>query len=140
MGLILNHMELRSSSLSDLKGASNIYIMIDKRFLSKSYDLPSLTNLEGEILDIEYVDPDKSIRFRQTLSDILEELKKNPISFVLFTSSVGTYDFLIIAADSWARIRDFGLISEQYTLSVKITKAILKDKTIEIYPKRDVVL
>ncbi len=116
-------------------GATKAYIVVLKKYLSEPYELRDRTVLIGELVDVERLTgfgPTKDPNLP------LSELKGKSLKFILRLGLLGEYDELYISKDSWPLLRDYGILPGEYLLTVKITKAIVDNKEIEIYPKRDI--
>ena len=113
-----------------------VYILVPKARLSSQYNLSALVNyiVEGEILDIK-----KSFGELQEDELKLKELIGQKVEFILSVNWVGNNDFLYISEASWPLFRDYGVFPGEHALRVKLTRIKVDEKTLEIYPKRDVV-
>jgi hypothetical protein len=114
-----------------------VFISIPKKYLSEIYDLPPFHyyTVEGEILDIKKFWGELE---KEELK--LKEVVGQKIEFALSPALLGTYDFLYISERSWTLFRDYGIFPEDYVLRVKLSRIKLNEETLEIYPKRDVVV
>jgi len=132
MGLILTR--ILYSVDASLENASRIFIWVPRRALSLPYELPMYSILKGEILNVDTAEAVIS----GDLKKILEELRAKPIEFILFKRKTGSQDALFLSSDTWPTLRDYGVLPEQYEIEVRICEARFDDKTVDIYPKRDV--
>jgi hypothetical protein len=133
MGLIIEQVIYEGIALPPI-GAENVYINVQKQYLSRYYDLPNDTIINGEILDIN-----------RSFGDLKEEeqlLKKDlpgkEISFILKILSIGTDDYIYMSKESWNNFRDYGIFPSQFKLKVRLNSATFDTKTIQLFPKRDV--
>jgi hypothetical protein len=69
-----------------------VYIEINKKYLSKAYELSKGTKIIGEIIDI------------QTGKELERELKEKEISFILILTFLTT-DYLYISEESWKIVK-----------------------------------
>ena len=123
MVLITGMIPLKEGFLKE-EGASMVYIEIDKKYLSKAYELPRNSKIVGEIIDI------------QTGKEFEGELKGKEISFILIPT-FGTTDYLYLSKDSWRILRDYAILPGESLINVKLEKAVVNEKEILLYPKRD---
>jgi len=134
MGLIIERV-LHEGLVTAPDGAENIYLNVQKQYLSRYYDLPNDTKIMGEIKDIN--------RAFGELKDEEQLLKKeipgNKITFILKLLSIGTDDYIYISKESWDRFKDYGIFPSQFKLIVDLTLAKIDGKTIQLFPKRDVM-
>jgi|Deesub1362B_J571_1020462.scaffolds.fasta_scaffold05167_4 hypothetical protein len=118
-------------------GAVGIYMRVLKRYLSVPYKLTTGTIITGEIMKVE------RIFFGRTPlspSEVVSGLEHSYIEFVLYSYPVGDYDELYISESVWPKLRDnYGIIPEEYTFQVKLTKAVLDGEEIKIYPMKDII-
>jgi hypothetical protein len=114
-----------------------VFLSIPKKYLSEIYNLPPLHyyTVEGEILDIKKFWGELE---KEELK--LKEVVGQKIEFVLSPAPLGTSDFLYVSERSWGLFRDYGIFPEDYVLRVKLSRLKLNEETLEIYPKRDVVV
>ncbi|RLI79386.1 hypothetical protein DRP07_10175 [Archaeoglobales archaeon] len=134
MGLIVRDL-LRISSLIPA-GAVGIYIRVLKRYLSAPYKLRFKPIIVGEILKVERI---LAGNIMLKTPEIVKYIKGREITFTLTVPSMGNYDNLYISEESWVVLRDeYGIIPEEFVLTVKLTKAIIEEKEIKIYPRKDI--
>jgi hypothetical protein len=113
--------------------ASNVYLEVPKANLSEAYDLPDWTLLLGELLKIEGYEVSEKDKA------ILKELEEEKIEFFMHRLLLGSFDLLLLSRKSWAIFRDYSILPDMlYKITVKLIEAKIKDKTVPIYPKRDV--
>lgn len=112
-----------------------VYIEVRKDRLSEPYNciIPYYYEVDGEILDLE--------KFMGQLvgeEAKLKELIGKSVKFILAPTLLGTYDYLYISEASWNLFRDYGVFPEEYVLKVKLTQIKMDEKSIPIFPKRNV--
>jgi hypothetical protein len=114
-----------------------MFLSIPKKYLSEIYNLSPLHyyTVEGEILDIKKFWGELE---KEELK--LKEVVGQKIEFVFSPAFLGTSDFLYVSERSWGLFRDYGIFPEDYVLRVKLSRIKLNEETLEIYPKRDVVV
>jgi len=140
MGLILMQRKLESTPVKLIEdgNASNVYIIVERKLLSNPYELQPSTYLHGLILDIRSIDLENQKKYGGDYKKIADYFRKTAFGFYLYKNVTGNYDWLFLSSDSWRMIRDYGILPEEFLISVKITTAQVENIWIEIYPNRDV--
>jgi len=114
-----------------------VYLLVPRKYLSDMFNLSSLRYyiIGGEILDI------KKVRGEFEYEELkLKEVIGEKIEFVFSPVLLGTYDYLYISERSWNLFRCYGIFPGDYILKVKLLRLKLNEETLEIYPKRDVIV
>ena len=119
-----------------MERATQIGFEIDKKILSQIYELTHGTTVEGEILSINRITKELSLKE----IEILDNLKGRKITFLLWIPLFGTKDYLLLTKDSLAMLRDYAIIPDEYVFDIRITKASYGKREINIYPKRDLIV
>lgn len=132
MGLIITR-NLNYWALDPLENSSNVYVSIPKMRLSRPYNLPSGSILTGELLKVI-----PKFGLSPQARRVFDELKKRPIKFILLTLKGGYDDNLFISSETWLQLRDYGIFPDTFVIKFKINEVTIRDKTLKIYPKRDV--
>jgi len=114
-----------------------VYLLVPRKYLSDMFNLSSLRYyiIEGEILDIKKVQgafKPEELKLKEVIGEKIE--------FVLSPALLGTYDYLYISERSWNLFRCYGIFPGDYILKVKLLRLKLNEETLEIYPKRDVIV
>jgi len=136
MGLILEN-RLEEGYAAPSERAVNVYLSVQKKYLSNPYELPRDTIITGKILDIKKVLGDLTAEEAEIIQN---EIIGKDIEFILIPVTFGTVDELYISRDSWPMLRDCGILPREYSVRVILTRANYDEKSVEIYPKRDVML
>lgn len=129
MGLILKR-TLESRGIIVPAGAVNIFLYVPKDRLSEPYELQENAVILGEILEIKEIGKE----FKA------DEMVGKEIEFVFHLGALGSYDWLYFSRDSWPLLRDYGILSEDFIITVILKEIRTDGETIPIYPKRDVVV
>jgi hypothetical protein len=133
MGLIIERV-LYEGIISPPEGAENVYLNVQKQYLSRYYDLHNNSKIDGEILDINKSFGD--LRDEEQL--LKKEIPGKDISFILKVLSIGTDDYIFIFKESWNKFKDYGIFPSQFKLKVKLNSASFDGETIQLFPKRDI--
>jgi len=128
MGLILKRV-LRGEGVFVPEGAVNIFLRVPKSFLSEPYELQDDAVVLGEIMGIEGIGEEFEA----------DELIGKGIEFVLRQGYLGSDDWLHFSRNSWPLLRDYGIFPDYFQITVILKETRIDEKTIPIYPKRDVM-
>lgn len=113
--------------------ATRVALEVPKFNLSQAYDLPDGTIVVGELIKIEGVglsEKDKAI---------LKEIEGNRVEFILEHLLLGNFDHLLLSKKSWPLFRDYSILPNMlYKITLRLIEAKVKDKTIPLFPRRDV--
>ncbi|RJS71009.1 hypothetical protein CW696_05025 [ANME-2 cluster archaeon] len=129
MGLILKTI-LTSKSIYVPERAVNVVLTVPKKFLSEPYELQDDAVIHGEILEIEEIGKE----FKA------DEIIGKEIELILRLGYIGYDDWLYFSRDSWPLLRDYGILPEHFIITVSLKEIRTDEETVEIYPKRDVVV
>jgi len=129
MGLILKTI-LTSKSIYVPERAVNVVLTVPKNFLSEPYELQDDAVIHGEILEIEEIGKE----FKA------DEIIGKEIELILRLGYIGYDDWLYFSRDSWPLLRDYGILPEHFIITVSLKEIRTDEETVEIYPKRDVVV
>lgn len=135
MALILKRW-LLSGSLLVPEGAVDAYLVVPKSKLSTPYNLPANSILIGKITGIERVGGGLS----EEEKEVAQKIIGNTIEFILLVLLLGTNDILHITNNSWPILRDYGILPMEYAIEVRLKEAKFDEKSVEIYPGRDIVV
>lgn len=119
----------------NIENATNIYIPLEKEYLSIPYELPNLSKIEAELLRIQSLEPlpPEDIELIKRLQGIAFEL-------ILLRIKRGKHDLLFITNNSWIMIRDYGILPKKFAIRIKIIRAIYNGESVDIFPLRDVYI
>jgi hypothetical protein len=113
--------------------ATKVALEVPKINFSEAYDLPEGTIVVGELIKIEGVglsEKDKAI---------LKDIEGVRVEFILERLHLGNYDRLLLSKKSWPLFRDYSILPDMmYRIILKLIEAKVNDKTIPLFPKRDV--
>ena len=129
MGLILKG-KLESKGIIVPEGAVDIFLYVPKDHLSEPYELQDDAVIHGAISAIEEIGKE----FKA------DEIIGEEIDFIVRVGYLGYSDWLYISRDSWPLLRDYGILSEDFIITVILKEIRTDGETIPIYPKRDVVV
>ncbi len=68
----------------------------------------------------------------------IASLAGEQLDFFVVTAILGYSDNFYFTDNSWPILRDVGLFSPQYRIVVRLTRLQIGDRTVDIYPQRDV--
>ena len=121
-----------------LPNASNIYITVDSKYLSVPFSILIFDSAVcyGEIIDISRV-------LKAKTPPELRELHGKRISMRIVPGVILGVDFLYFESESWSLLRDYGVIPNEYEITVKILQlekrvACGKVEKYDVFPKREV--
>lgn len=128
MALTLGFKYLYAGS-QKVEGASLMRITVEKSYLSVPYEIKPRTKISGEIITF----------YEKNMGGVTKISGMPPlkVDFILMPANVGT-DSLYISEESWAVMRDYGLLPDKIVLDIILRTIHLGDEKIEIYPKRNV--
>lgn len=106
---------------------SPVRITLEKKYLSLPYNLDSDDKIIGEVNGI----------YNRFGVPITTPGFKIAIMFKLFSANVTT-DSLYITKDTWAVLRDYGVIPDDTMIGVKIIEVESHGVKTKIYPHRDI--
>jgi len=121
-----------------IPGASNIYMIVDSRYLSGPFSIMIFDDAVcyGEIVGISRVSK------AETPSE-LKELKGRQVSMKVIPGVILGVDFLYFKKESWELLRDYGVIPNEYEVTVRISELekktpVGKIERHKVFPKREV--
>jgi len=120
MGLIVSG-SVKKAVLWTPEKASPYFLYLDRDFTGP-YGIDKGDRLLGEIISVG-----------ETQYNLIGELKGESIDFI-FDSP----DRIYISQDAYVKLREYGLVREGFWLEVKLVKAVVKGREVEIYTKRDI--
>jgi len=134
MGLLIEGVISRGFIFRE--GVSPYYLQVHKEKLSYPYGIhPGKSALVvGEIIEIKP-------RFRELTDEerkLFQSLKGRRLEFHLECLYIGSYDYLYLTENSWKYVRDFGILPDEYVLTIRLTKIKINGKEMAIYPYRDI--
>lgn len=130
MVLIAEYRKL-SLGTQKLAGATAIRITLPKTSLSIPYELKEKSVVHAEVIKVL---EDGSFGGQKQIP-----ISPFKLDFILVSANVA-FDSLYIDEKSWPLLRDYGILPDRSSLSIRFT-SFEKDGTLyEIYPKRDVVI
>ena len=118
--------------------ASNMYIIVDSKYISGPFSIMIFDDAVccGEIVGISRVSK------TETPSE-LKELEGRQVSMKIIPGVILGVDFLYFKKESWGLLRDYGVIPNEYEVTIRILE--LEKKTpmgkiekYEVFPKREV--
>lgn len=119
-------------------GGSYFYFKVGNTYLSRVYEeLQDKTEIFGKILAIRELELNL-VHASYEKINIPELEEKETNRFILMINPDA--DWLYISQEDWHIIRDYGIIKGTYEIEVRIDYAVVGDKKIPIYPKKDVDL
>lgn len=112
-----------------------VALSVPKNYLSTAYELPDFITIIGEILEVKKVRGELS---RDDIDVIKKEIVGKRVEFILYLRVIGTNDWLFISKVSWTTLRDCAILPGEYSIKVRLIEAKHDEKSVEIYPKREV--
>ena len=118
--------------------ASNMYIIVDGKYISGPFSIMIFDDAVcyGEIVGISRVS-------KMETSSELKELEGRQVSMKIIPGVILGVDFLYFKKESWGLLRDYGVIPNEYEVTIRILE--LEKKTpmgeiekYEVFPKREV--
>ena len=142
MGLVVRDVVRRGASMAE--GVSPFFISVDKRYLSEPYMLTVLTriNASATILDVGRVGAPLSSEERRVFEEHV--IGKKVLLHVSPGGFAASRDALYFCEESWALLRDAGVLPEEYEVKVRVTELTIRElstgeeRRVEVYPYRDV--
>lgn len=116
-------------------GSTSFIILIPKKLLSIPYELKPGSMITGFFIGIKSLMP-----LSEKERKVLDELINTKIDLILQFEIVGSNDFFFFTNESWRKIRDYGIIPNEFFIKINITEATMDGESFKIYPKRDVIV
>ena len=137
-----------TSQINSIKGEGEdpaiIYLRVPRNIFTVAYQLENGSEVYGYIENIglwnSYIrQTSTEIQYDDDVSEILEKMKTQKITFTYARGKIGGFDLLVFSEESWQYTRDYGILPEYNFVRVKIAE--VKDYSsgiISIFPHRDV--
>lgn len=125
-------------SVVTIDEVSDYYLEIPKVVFTKTYPVNPQITISAEIEDIMTVERyyQRVIIVDSEWEALIKELKTT-MDFHYIRIPLGEYDRLYLYEYYWKRIRDFGILPDEYVIKIKVSYVHTIEGYIELFPRRD---